>query len=223
MNQPQNQQPAMAAQPAAHYGNPQPQQPMQNSRRSWIPWTILVVVVVIILGVIGYVFRANIFPKKSTVALSGYQAVFLTNGQVYFGKSSHMDSDYLKLTDIYYLQVNQPLQTGGTGTAAQAAAANSANAQTQLSLVKLGNELHGPADEMEINRSQVLFIEDLKSSGQVAQAIVKYQQTNGAAGAASSTPAQGTTQAPAATAPATTTTGTGTAPATTVPATTSGH
>jgi hypothetical protein len=139
-----------------------------------------------------------------------------------------MDSDYLKLTDIYYLQVNQPLQTGGTGTAAQAAAANStaANAQTQLSLVKLGNELHGPADEMEINREQVLFIEDLKSSGQVAQAIVKYQQTNGTSGAAASTPAQGTSQAPVTT-PTGSTTGTGTNPATTqapnVPASTSGH
>lgn len=219
----------MAAQPAPHYGNPQPQQPMQRSRRSWIPWTILVVVIIIILGVIGYVFRSSIFPKKSTVALSGYQAVFLTNGQVYFGKASHMDSDYLKLTDIYYLQVNQPLQTGGTGTAAQATAANSTatNAQTQLSLVKLGNELHGPADEMEINREQVLFIEDLKSSGQVAQAIVKYQQTNGTSGAAASTPAQGTNQAPATTTPATGTPGTSTSTGTTqapmIPANTSGH
>lgn len=208
MNQPQNQQPAMAAQPSSHYPNPnlQPQQPVQRSGRRWIPWTILAVVIIIILGVIGYVFRANLFPKKSTEQLSGYQAVFLTNGQVYFGKASDMDGDYLKLVDIYYLQVNQPLQTGGASTSATATAANdtSANAQTQLSLVKLGNELHGPADAMEINRQQVLFIENLKSSGQVAQAISKYQQTNGASGAANSTPAQGTQQAPATTSTGTT-------------------
>jgi hypothetical protein len=95
-----------------------------------------------------------------------YQAVFLTNGQVYFGKFSHTDSDYVKLTDIFYLQVQQSVQPSSS----------SSNQQPQVSLAKLGGELHGPEDVMYIAKSQVLFWENLKTSGKVTQAIQKYNQ-----------------------------------------------
>lgn len=212
--------------PAQHVPASQPMSstaaPASSSRRrTWLPWTILVVVILVVAAVLGFIFRSKIWPTTSAAdKLSGYQAVFLTNGQVYFGKISDTNNDYVMLHDIFYLQVNQALQPDGTtGTAAQqaaaaAAAANTSNAQTQLSLVKLGNELHGPADQMFINRDQILFYEDLKASGQVAQAIVKYNETNGTSGATNSNPSQGTQQAPAAT------TGTGTPPTGTAPAAT---
>ena len=101
---------------------------------------------------------------------SGYQAIFLTNGQVYFGKLTNPDSDYVTLTDIYYLQVG-PQQGSATGSAA----APSTTPAQQISLVKLGNELHGPVDEMHISRAQVLFYEDLKADGQVVKAILQRQ------------------------------------------------
>ena len=47
-----------------------------------------------------------------------------------------------------------------------------------VSLVKLGDELHGPADKMEINRDQILFIEDLKPNSQVVMAIKNYKTGN---------------------------------------------
>jgi len=50
-----------------------------------------------------------------------------------------------------------------------------ANPQGELSLVKLGNELHGPTDAMHINRDQILFIEDLKDDSNVFQAITNYK------------------------------------------------
>jgi hypothetical protein len=42
---------------------------------------------------------------------------------------------------------------------------------TNINIVKLGGELHGPTDEMRINRDTVLFIEDLKSDSKVVSAI----------------------------------------------------
>jgi hypothetical protein len=71
------------------------------------------------------------------------------------------------LTDIYYLQVG-PQQ--GSATAPNQP---STTPQQQISLVKLGNELHGPVDEMHISRAQILFYEDLKTDGQVVTAILK--------------------------------------------------
>ena len=174
-----------------------------KAKKSWVMWTSVIVVVVLLLGAVGFVFRYKIMPSKaSTEKLSGYQAVFLTNGQVYFGKVSNENDQYVKLTDIFYLQTNSTGTAASNSSASQTAAtANSSdpNAQTQLSLVKLGNELHGPADTMSINRDQILFIEDLKASGQVYQAILKYKATP-------QTPATTTPAADATTAPATGTT-----------------
>ena len=94
-----------------------------------------------------------------------YQAVFLTNGQVYFGQISNTESNYVTLKDIYYLQVG-PQQGSG---------ADVSQSQQSISLVKLGNELHGPEDEMHISRSQILFYEDLKKDGSVVKAIDAYK------------------------------------------------
>jgi hypothetical protein len=98
-----------------------------------------------------------------------YQAVFLNGGQVYFGKVKNLNNDYVRMRDIYYLQVNQQVQPNA---AASTAAAN------DVSLVKLGCELHGPQDEMVINREQIVFWENLKTDGQVAKAVAEYQKNN---------------------------------------------
>jgi len=174
---------------------PAPVAPQPQPKKRWAMWTSIIVVVVLLLGATGFVFRYKIMPSKaSTEKLSGYQAVFLTNGQVYFGKVTNANDQYVKLTSIFYLQTSGGSSSSTTQSGNSAAAtANSTdpNAQTQLSLVKLGNELHGPADTMSINRDQILFIEDLKASGQVYQAILKYQATP-------QTPAASTNQTPAA-------------------------
>ena len=75
------------------------------------------------------------------------------------------------LTDIYYVRVQQ----------VQPGAATTTNSSSNISLVKLGNEIHGPEDAMYINKNNVMFWENLKSSGQVAKAIAQYQanQANG--------------------------------------------
>lgn len=183
------QQPAQrmeSQQPSMSSAGQMPQMGMmpEQGGRSKMPWIILAVVVVV-LGALGILFRQQLFGSKNnaevkgamTTGSSGYQAVFLTNGQVYFGKLSDATADYVTLKDIYYLQVVQPPQLQGTPPQGQqqSAPAQQQAAQPQISLVKLGNELHGPVDEMHISRSQVLFYEDLKSDGQVVKAIADYK------------------------------------------------
>lgn len=96
------------------------------------------------------------------------QAVFLTNGQVYFGKIKSISKQYLDLRGIYYLNVNQQVQPNQKD---QQQAAN-------VTLVKLGCELHGPIDQMLVNRDQVTFWENLKDDGQVTTAIAKWVSDN---------------------------------------------
>lgn len=122
-----------------------------------------VIVIVLVLLCAGMYAKRAFFGSEMAIAGGKYQAVFLTNGQVYFGHLSNVDGGYAKLTHIYYLQVQQQVQPEDKKA--------DTSTQPQVSLTKLGNELHGPEDSMYIARDQVLFWENLKDDGKVVQAI----------------------------------------------------
>lgn len=139
-----------------------------------IPPLVYVIIALILAAAIGW-FAYNLQTNKTktttaegtAVGVAGYSSVFLTNGQVYFGKVAGSTSDYLTLKDIYYLQVQQAIQPVDTKTT---------TTPPQISLVKLGDEIHGPKDEMKINKNQILFIEEIKEDGQVAKTIQAHKE-----------------------------------------------
>lgn len=125
----------------------------KNLLKSWWLWALAALIIVLIL----FLWWSG----RLTLGGSQYQAVFLSNNQVYFGKLSRAKSDYPVLRDVYYLQVTQGLQPQSPNQ--------------QLQLVKLGNEIHGPSDEMRINREHILFYENLKADSQVVRAIEAFK------------------------------------------------
>ncbi len=136
----------------------------------WLGKILAVVLILAALTVTIYFAGRALAPVAADAPIKSkqYQALFLTNGQVYFGKISKVDNSYVKLMDIYYLQVQQPVQPGADPKAAQ-------QSNQQVSLAKLGGELHGPEDVMYVSRSQVLFWENLKDDGKVTKAIKDYK------------------------------------------------
>jgi hypothetical protein len=101
---------------------------------------------------------------------SKYQAVFLDNNQVYFGKLHQLHDNSVRLTDVYYLQQQATMaETDKSGKVNQ-----QANSTQTPQLVKLGSELHGPEDSIVFSGSQVLFWENLKSDSKVTKAIQDY-------------------------------------------------
>lgn len=141
-------------------------QTQQHSGKFRGPVMWVVALAVLLLVVLGGWFVWSKMGGDSGVKGGQYQAVFLTNGQVYFGKVSGVNDGYVKLADIYYLQVQQSVQPEDKNK----------NDQSQVSLAKLGSELHGPEDTMYISREQVLFWENLKNDGKVVEAINKYKE-----------------------------------------------
>lgn len=135
-----------------------------------ILYVILIAAVVGILVFVVILLMNSNGPKqeKKYVDSSKLQAVFLNGGQVYFGNISTLNKDYLKLNNVYYLRVNNQ----NSQNTQQSTSAN------DVSLVKLGCELHGPQDQMMITKDQVIFWENLKSDGQVAKAVAEYIKTN---------------------------------------------
>jgi len=129
----------------------------------------VLVLVIVVLAVAFSALHQRSDTSEKAVNKNEFQALFLTNGQVYFGKLSNVGKKYVTLTDIYYLQV----QTDSSNQNLQQASGSTSN--SKVSLAKLGSELHGPEDKMEVSAQQVLFWENLKSNSKVVQAIDKYQ------------------------------------------------
>ena len=140
--------------------------PSRNTNDNKLTKIILIVAIAfVILGGGIYLLRVKGISLGS--GEDRYYAVFLTNDQVYFGKITKSTSREVVLTDIYYLIIRRPLQ------AQVPEGSPSARPRPEYRLIKLGGELHGPEDEMRINRDQILFIEPLKKDGKVVQAILQ--------------------------------------------------
>lgn len=90
-----------------------------------------------------------------------YQAVFLSNGQTYFGHYIDRIGPYAKVEGAYYIQ-----QTS-------AATEQQPNLPPESRLIRRGNELHQPLPYVLIAKSAILFVEDLKPDSAVAQFIIK--------------------------------------------------
>ena len=139
----------------------------------WFRGFITLIIILVIIGG-GLYLVASYTGVGGGILLKGgnfegnWQAVFLTNGQVYFGKVDRVNSEFVFLKNIYYLQV-----VNLEDTIAQPPDVQNQPEQ-RLTLIKLGNEIHGPTDHMLINREHVVIIEDLKNDSRVVQAIDDY-------------------------------------------------
>ena len=124
---------------------------------------IIVVLMVMVAIIFGGIYLYNkYFSKVSSGGV--YSAVFLSNGQVYFGKIEENNSKEIILNNVFYLQ-----NSDNSGTAGQSIQGS------KFTLIKLGNELHGPTDELFINKQNVLFYEYLRTDSQVVQSIKNYK------------------------------------------------
>jgi hypothetical protein len=87
-----------------------------------------------------------------------YQAVFLANGQTYFGHYIERLGPYAKIENAFYIQQtpSQDEQTPATSK-----------------VVRRGNELHHPTAFVLVPKSAILFTEDLRSDSPVAQFMDK--------------------------------------------------
>lgn len=150
--------------------NPSRRPKRRGNKTVW--WLAIMALIIFILGAVGLVGYKLYNAKSITseVKSGKFQAVFLTNGQVYFGKIEQVTENYVKLSNIYYLQVQQSVQPKADSKTTEG------QQNQQLSLAKLGGELHGPEDTMFIDRQQIIFWENLKDDGKVVQAIKNSQK-----------------------------------------------
>lgn len=108
-------------------------------------WGVVVLVVLIAIG--AWVWM-EMTAAKDTDGPSAYSAVYLTSGDIYYGKLSWFPQPHL--TNVWYLQ--RSTDTSG---------------KTQVAVVPLKSVFWGPVDEITLNTSQILFWTHLKNSSQL--------------------------------------------------------
>ncbi len=158
--------------PAAPAPAPKPKPQAEPKRPRW---RLKLVIGLIVIGLITCAAWFMLSRSSISTAIDGnkYQAVFFTNGQVYFGKLSAINDEYMRLTNVYYLQAKSDTETKDTSPQSASKQNNS-----DVELIKLGGEIHGPEDAMIVSKDQILFFENLKPAGNVSQTITNYQNQN---------------------------------------------
>ncbi|MBI3662209.1 MAG: hypothetical protein HY234_04055 [Acidobacteria bacterium] len=113
----------------------------------------------LLLAFSGCSFPKATSPSQERLDLkfgSEYQAVLLTNGQVFFGKIEGLGTPYPSLRDVYYVQtvINEKVK------------------KSSNILVRRGNEWHSP-DRMYLNATHIVLIEPVGKDSQVAKLIAE--------------------------------------------------
>ncbi len=131
-----------------------PHSPYMRSRLA-----LLAVAAILAVGV-GCSNRPDAAPVKVKSLDTEYQAVMLTNGQMFFGKLEGLGTPYPVLTDVYYVRVYADRK-------------NPSN--TTNTLVKRGQEWHGP-DTMVINAEHIVLVEPVTNGSKIAALIAEQKQ-----------------------------------------------
>lgn len=134
--------------------------PVSALRRIFIGTIVLIILLVVLVVARNNLWRVGLGDIVAPgigreIDKNTYQAVFLSGGQVFFGRLTTAGENYFTLTDVFYL-------SPGDG-------------QNPSQLIKRGTELHGPAEPMIIPANDILFIENLRGNSQVVDAITKFK------------------------------------------------
>lgn len=120
------------------------------------PGVLLVAALVLLLVSSMIVLFVEGSSPKSLKFDTPYQAVLLSNGNVYFGRLQNYGGRFPVLTDVFYIQSTVNPQTK----------------QTVNVLVKRGKELHSP-DRMYLNPNQIILVEPVGVNSKVAELILE--------------------------------------------------
>lgn len=117
------------------------------------------VALVVLLAALGGYLLGTVRSTLRLTFATPYQAVLLTNGQVFFGRLEQAGSPFPVMTDVYYVQTQ----------------INPETRQASNVLLKRGTEWHAP-DRMTFNAAHVLLIEPVTEGSQVAKLIAEQKK-----------------------------------------------
>lgn len=142
----------------------------------------LVIVVLVIAAIVWIAGRNNGSTTITTtsngtkttekVTKSDWQAVLLNVGdQLYVGKISDSNDQFVLLRDAFRVQVVAEKDNNSS-----------------LKIVRVSEGIHGPTNDIRINRDSIAIIEDLRSDSSIIAAVENYDKQKGASVSPTPTP-----------------------------------
>ena len=124
----------------------------------------VVLFIILIISGYFYFFHSRENNKTENQIDKSWYSIKLQNGEVYYGQIENTSADPVVIKNVYYDYdlINKTEKTEQTG----------------LRLVKKGKETYGPAGVMEVVRSNVMYMDQLKADSKVLKAILDYENKN---------------------------------------------
>jgi len=134
-----------------------------------VPYAIIALAIMLlgIKVIIAHDRMEQVIPRDQ------YQAVFLSNGQVYFGHLTPVGQAYFRLEDVYYIRQDVQNTDASKNTNDSTTNANGSEGGSQFSVIRLGEEIHQPQNLMILNKDDVMFWENLQPNSRVIDAIAQ--------------------------------------------------
>ncbi|MFZ1812661.1 MAG: hypothetical protein WAU02_04085 [Candidatus Saccharimonadales bacterium] len=123
-------------------------------RRRWI-----VLLAVGLLAAVSFMTWSRQMPlPHQAIKYDGYQVVYLTNGQAYFGKLQNVDGEYLVMKQPY---TAQPVE----------AAKDKPEQPITTALLRVRDQVYGPEDSIAIRAGTVAFWQNLRDDSKIVTAL----------------------------------------------------
>lgn len=148
---------------------PRPTAPKSKKSSPKYTKILLVAVLVLAVGLATWLAWGKLSGGvAATIDRGKNQAVFLQNGQTYFGSLEIVDDNYLKLRNVFYVRADDATAEDDAESAGD----------SSMQLIKRGEEVFGPEDAMIINRDQVVYFENIKDDSRVSQLMKDFKANN---------------------------------------------
>jgi hypothetical protein len=137
-----------------------------RSREGLIKAVVFILAILVVGATVYFLFFKNKGWFNKPAQTQAWYAVKLVDGEIFYGQITDTKADPIVIANVYY-NYDQSKEKDPAKAAPETG---------NLRLVKRGQETHGPAGTMDIVRSQVLFMEPMKSDSKVLQAILQYEK-----------------------------------------------
>ena len=109
---------------------------------------------------LGFAVTMTILNPTQRIDRNSYQVVYMTNGQLYFGKLQNVSGEFLQLKSPYIEKILQVDTANDTSKDAP-----------KTTLIKATDQLYGPEDSIALKSSQVLYWQNLREDSKVTSVI----------------------------------------------------
>ena len=138
---------------------------IKNVNEKLIKYAVMVLAVVLVIATVYFLFFRNSGDKQKADnnLNANWYAIKLNNNEMYYGQIEDTSADPVIIKNVYYDydMLNKTEKEAG--------------AAASLRLVKKGKETYGPSGVMEVVRSNVAYMDVLKSDSKVLKAILDYE------------------------------------------------